>query len=233
MFVFGKHYSGGVCEVYQSVLHKIIPYLLVMARTPQGVTVVDADGVKHTGNAILIKPMVDHKFLLDTGEALHLFLAPYSDFADKLGDVVGDAEIALMPLDALPFTHKSSNKQIFGVLDDVMHKINTKIDPRLAIALHDLEESASSISLVEIANRCDISPSRLRVIAKQELGVSLSALLVWRKLVNAMKILSSGSSLSEAASEGGFSDQAHFTRTMRRVFGITPADSMKALNYEN
>ena len=233
MFVFGKHYSGGVCEVYQSVLHKIIPYLLVIARTPEGVTVVDSDGVTYQGDAILIKPMVDHKFLMDTGEALHLFLAPYSDFADKLGDLVGDAEIAQLPVDALPFSHKTSNKQIFRILDDVMLKISTKIDSRLATALDDVEESVPSVSLVEIANRCDISPSRLRVIAKQELGVSLSALLVWRKLVNAMKILSSGSSLSEAASEGGFSDQAHFTRTMRRVFGITPADSMKALNYEN
>lgn len=233
MFVFGKHYSGGVCEVYQSELHKIIPYLLVMSRTSQGVSVVDHNGVILTGNAILIKPMVEHKFSLEMGEALHLFLAPYSDFADKLNEITGTAKIALLTEDTLPFDYKMSYNQIFLILDEVMVKRSAKLDPRILAALEFLEESSPSPTLAEIARRCDLSPSRLRVIAKQELGFSLSVLLVWRKLVSAMKVLSAGSSLSEAANAGGFSDQAHFTRTMRKVFGITPADSIQALNYEN
>jgi AraC-like DNA-binding protein len=31
-----------------------------------------------------------------------------------------------------------------------------------------------------------------------------------------------GASLAEAAYAGGFADQAHYTRAMRKMFGITP-----------
>jgi len=41
-------------------------------------------------------------------------------------------------------------------------------------------------------------------------------------LERASKSLAGGSTLSDAAADGGFSDQAHLARMMRRMIGMTP-----------
>ncbi len=77
----------------------------------------------------------------------------------------------------------------------------------------DLESSARHVG---------ISASRLRTLAREQLGVSLSTWMLWRKLERAARAVLDGEPLARAAALGGFSDQAHFTRTMRRMFGVTP-----------
>jgi transcriptional regulator GlxA family with amidase domain len=42
-------------------------------------------------------------------------------------------------------------------------------------------------------------------------------------LQRASRSLARGASLAEAALDAGFADQAHLSRSMRRVFGVTPA----------
>jgi AraC-like DNA-binding protein len=57
----------------------------------------------------------------------------------------------------------------------------------------------------------------------------LSQWLLWRKLEQAALAISTGASLAEAAHAGGFADQPHFSRTMRRMFGLTPGAAAIAL----
>lgn len=124
------------------------------------------------------------------------------------------------------------DQEVFDILDRVMIESNHEIDPRLAAVLKDLDNAGPKESLAQIAKQHDLSSSRLRVIAKEQIGVSLSAILVWQKLIKSMKALSVGSTLSEAAQIGGFSDQAHFTRTIRTMFGTTPSNTLPAFHYE-
>lgn len=227
MFVFGKQYALGRCEIRENDFHKNIAYLIVLA-TRSEITVIGKSDTRHTGSSFLINPLVEHTFLKNSDPVLHIYLAPYATFAKSLDQFTSDSGISRLPPHALPFHSKMSEQEIIDHLEELMMKSNLDIDPRLAAALDDLD---TANSLVEIAKRCDLSPSRLRVIAKKQLGVSLETILVWRKLINSIKVLSSGATLSEAAQAGGFSDQAHFTRTMRSMFGITPSDSTQALHY--
>ena len=227
MFVFGKHYALGRCEISENDFHKNIAYLIVLANGTE-ITVMDKSKTSHSGSSFLINPLVEHTFLKNSDPVLHIYLAPYSTFAKSLDQFANDSGVSKLPPHALPFHSEMSEQEIIASLDQIMMESNLNIDPRLAAALEDLD---TANSLAEIAERCDLSPSRLRVIAKKEVGVSLETILVWRKLVNSIKVLSSGATLSEAAQAGGFSDQAHFTRTMRSMFGITPSDSTQALHY--
>lgn len=54
-------------------------------------------------------------------------------------------------------------------------------------------------------------------------GTSPYRYLLMRRLDVARKLLTQGRSLVEVALEAGFADQAHFSRTLKATFGITPA----------
>lgn len=229
MVVFGKRFSLAVCETYKNDFHKNAAYLIILCKKDD-ITVVDKSGHRHTGQILLIKPMVEHFVEASSTTAYHIFLAPHSSFAENLGKHLGDFGVSKLPANVLPFNAGMPNEEVFDILDKLMAESNENIDPRLAAALDDLENSPSKTTLVDVAKRCDLSPSRLRVLAKEQIGISLSTLHVWRKAVKSMQMLSSGCTLSEAAQAGGFSDQAHFNRTVRKMFGITPSGSTRALD---
>ena len=235
MFVFGKQYATNIGEICHNDLHQNVAYLIILGTTDD-VTVVDKSGAHHTAPAILVKPMAEHSVAQSPNIACHIFLAPYSSFAARLRFAEtlrkNDDESGIVELstDALPFHSQMSGPEICGVLDDLVGGIDTNIDPRLCAMLADLDKAPFKSTLADIAVDYDLSPSRLRVLAKEQIGVPLSNLLLWRKLVMALEVLASGSILSEAAQAGGFSDQAHFSRTTRKMFGITPFSSTFTFN---
>jgi AraC-like DNA-binding protein len=64
-------------------------------------------------------------------------------------------------------------------------------------------------------------------LATQQLGVPLSKWVLWQAIrISAQSALSM--SLAEAALAGGFADQAHFTRSARKLFGLTPTELLRA-----
>lgn len=77
-------------------------------------------------------------------------------------------------------------------------------------------------SLATIARDIGISPHRLRRAARATLGGSLCHWTLWLKLRRAVIAIVEGVPLAQAATDGGFSDQAHLNRTMRAMFGTTP-----------
>lgn len=230
MFVFGKQYGGGICQVYENDFHKNVAYLLILGKT-EDISVIDSLGNHHTGRVLLVRPMVEHQVVMSPSLACHFFLAPQSAFAKRLDQSASEDEILKLRPEELPFHSDMANDEIFAILDDVMAESNAKLDPRLAQVLEYLNEAPLHSSIADLAARCNLSPSRLRALAKKQIGVSLSTLFLWRKLIKSMEVLTLGSTLSEAAQAGGFSDQAHFTRTMRKMFGITPSNSTYALSY--
>jgi transcriptional regulator GlxA family with amidase domain len=48
------------------------------------------------------------------------------------------------------------------------------------------------------------------------------------RVLRARQLLLDGAPIARVAAEGGFADQAHFTRCFRRAFGYTPGDVVRA-----
>lgn len=230
MFVLGKQYGAFFCEVDRNDFHKNIACLIVFSETDD-ITVTDKSGESETGSSVLIRPLIEHKISC-ASPVWQIYVSPYSSFAVRLYELAGDSGISAVPPKVLPFDYEMSKEEIFSILDTAIAESNNKIDSRLASILEELELAGPQACLTEIAQKYELSPSRLRTIAKEQIGVPLSMLIVFRKSVKAMKALSLGSSLSEAAHAGGFSDQAHFTRTTRQMFGTTPSSALAAFDYE-
>ncbi len=95
------------------------------------------------------------------------------------------------------------------------------VDGRVARALKALEEQSGKDITVIAGTHAGLSAGRLRELAQRELGTSLTHFALWRKLEQSLRSATSGASPAEAAYAGGFADQAHMARTVRRMLGLT------------
>lgn len=79
------------------------------------------------------------------------------------------------------------------------------------------------VSLVHVARHCDVSPSHFSRAFKASTGLTPSSWMLRLRIDRAKDLLrQSGASLAEVASQCGFADQAHFTRTFSRYLGVSP-----------
>ena len=84
------------------------------------------------------------------------------------------------------------------------------------------DQKYENVSMKEIARAVCISESELIRIFRRNFGISPNR---WRMQLRAnevARVLRKSGSLADVSIDCGFSDQAHMSRTFKRVFGVTP-----------
>lgn len=229
----GEFYFGDCWMAYRGPaadnrLHAHAALQLCFAQESLAV-LVTADGLSMSGRALLVRPGALHR-LEAMGQVTLLLVEPQSPLGQTLLDASARDEI--QPLDAgltEALCLEGALENLVSNLRPSFEDAQTHIDPRLAAALDYLDRAPLQAAVSGAAKHCGLSESRLRALAGACLGVALSKWLVWRKMRTAALALAAGSSLADAAFAGGFADQAHFTRTMGKMIGITPTQARRAL----
>ncbi|MGO4418134.1 helix-turn-helix domain-containing protein, partial [Streptomyces sp. MCAF7] len=72
-----------------------------------------------------------------------------------------------------------------------------------------------------VAAEVGLSAPRLRALVREAVGTPLAMLRQWARLRDVVAALP-GASPATAAAYAGFADQAHLTRTSRKLIGRTP-----------
>lgn len=183
---------------------------------PAGVAMVDPAGTQHRGAALVVSPMAPHR-ILAIADLVTYFIEPHCLFADRLRRRY-DAGIA-----AAPELGELTEADVAAACRGQ----SQELDPRLVAALALLADD--HIALPAVAAELGLSPQRLRALARRELGMPLTRWRVWSRLRRAVEALQSGLPLADAALTAGFADQAHFTRQMREMLGLTPSVVRHAL----
>lgn len=208
-FAIGEGYAVYRGPTTAGTLHRHAAFQIMIGMRDD-VGVVDGADVAHRGAALVVSPMQRH-CLLATADVLTYFVEPHCAFADGLRERYGNGICAASELQNLSE-------------DDVRpagNRGSDDLDPRLVRALNAL--AGSDIALPDLATQIGLSPQRLRALARQQLGMPLARWRVWTRLRRAAEALQQGRSLADAATEAGFADQAHLTRQMREMMGLTPA----------
>lgn len=100
------------------------------------------------------------------------------------------------------------------------------LDPRISHLLnllHQRPEQAFIFTGGDLAQSINLSESRMQHLFKQQVGIPIRRYILWAKLRYVIELALGGSTLTEAAHSGGFADSAHFSRTFRAMFGISPS----------
>ncbi|QKW40110.1 helix-turn-helix transcriptional regulator [Actinomadura sp. NAK00032] len=205
-------YQGGVTE---GTLHRHAAFQVAIAVHGE-VAMDDASGTHHRDVALLVPPMVGHR--LHPAKALRIFyVEPHCAFADELRALCGSG---ITPAPAMSSLSEADVRAAGG-------RPSSEIDGRLLDAMRALLDEQTSMTA--LAAQVSLSPQRLRALARAELGMPLTRWRIWRRLARSAEALREGQPLSVAALTGGFADQSHFTREMRRMMGLTPAEAVRAL----
>lgn len=103
-------------------------------------------------------------------------------------------------------------------------------DERVQRALHTLDQQLSGkVSAQSLAQAAHLSLSQLERLFVSQLGVPVRRLVMWRRLRLALDLALNGHTLTQAAHGAGFADSAHFSRTMKQLFGVTAGASLRHL----
>jgi len=167
----------------------------------------------HSGALVMIPSQQPHAIISQGVPCLTLFAEPLAfDLAD-LGQACRQAD---------------NNPQ--RLAECLRQWPRRALDPRLAKALQRvraLDEQA--LSARELANTAALSISQLERLFSGALKLSVRRLVLWQRLRVALRLALSGVSLTDAALAAGFADSAHFARSVRRQFGLSPSTALRQL----
>ena len=108
---------------------------------------------------------------------------------------------------------------------------NHDIDPRISDIIHRIQNTAcENPSLSYLAERVNMSPSRLIQLFKQQTGLPIRRYRLWCRLYLTVLGIGQGKSLTVAAVEAGFNDSPHFNHTFRSMLGMTPSFILSQVN---
>ena len=97
-------------------------------------------------------------------------------------------------------------------------------DPRVLATIDYIRRKVDqAVTLPEVAQAANLSPSRFRHLFVKETGMPLRTYVLWRRLLHVWTLVTHGQSLSSAAHAAGFADAAHLSRTSRSMFGLAPS----------
>ena len=172
-------------------------------------------GIVHTAQHLLVESLRPHAIVAAPAAMLTIYAEP-----QRLGGaaLLAAAGGAISPtLDGIAAALQAQPRQILA-------------DARLQRALDRVDALLSGkVSAAAVAEAAHLSLSQLERLFSAQLGLPVRRLVLWRRLRLAIRFILLGSTLTQAAHGAGFADAAHFSRTMRSLFGVRADRSLRQL----
>lgn len=200
-----------------------MPVTVVAMSHDRQPVILDRQSQEVAGPVCLIRPGTQHIVAPDRPLTI-AFLTP-AKWALKGAKVLTEQD-GFAQLDPVPFPDPKAGElnAVASGLEMLFQRESARMDERVRIATLLLAREPGALSIADAAAEVGLSPSRLRALARRDLGASLASWLIWKKLEFATKSVATGEGLAQSAVSGGFVDQAHFANVMRRLLGTAPSE---------
>ena len=173
------------------------------------------DGIVHTARHLLIDSLRPHAIVAAPAPMLTIYAEPQRLSAAALLAATGGA--GAPGVDGIAAALLAQPREILA-------------DARVQRALDQVDALLSGkVSAAAVAGAAHLSLSQLERLFSAQLGLPVRRLVLWRRLRLAIRFILLGSTLTEAAHGAGFADAAHFSRTMRSLFGVRADRSLRQL----
>lgn len=185
--------------------------------------------------SFLIPSDVSHQIrLTGSDKVLMVWLDPEFQIKRSISDTttiqtsVGDLEPELEGLNDQQLNCELA-REIREVITGWTDTENDQLDERISSCINWIKEHLTdkTITTEDLAKSVFLSPSRLMHLFSEQLGIPVRKYILWQRLRHAILQLASGSTITEAAHDAGFTDSPHMNRTFNAMFGITPSKIFK------
>jgi AraC-like DNA-binding protein len=235
-FYFGHRHGLFVGPLFQNAFHKHYAFQIsVSTQAPLQLTL--AGNIQHQGDAFFISSNRAHQL---TCESTHLtllihplsVLGYYLQHHLTLGTLFPKERVWLVDLKSLLLDLENERidfPQFCQRLDDRLRAWEQQLSPdegtmdaRIYKVIHYLEQHPDILfSLEQIADLCHLSPSRFLHLFKEKTGVPFRRYQLCNRLMASLPSLQT-LPITEVAHAFSFSDAAHYNRTFKETFGVTP-----------
>lgn len=181
---------------------------------------------------VMIGPELTHALAPGAEDVTLIYVEPESDAGRRLQSTL-HAGIRVLSADEVAAIRRDLDRMPEQEPDWLLTTLLTAETQTKAVAAADevIDRIVSAlpmqlthpVSAAMMARKAGLSSSRFQHRFRACTGLALRPYLRWRRLLVAMAAVMQGETLTGAAVSAGFADAAHFTRTVRRHFGITPS----------
>jgi len=216
----GDHWARWAGRAGDATRHRHFAAQAIYA--PGGSRVHLGPGQMVQGALILIDPLVVHRLEPVDGVELH-FLEPAAAAATRLAEAL---EVFREARDVVVASHPTA--PFWGA----WRRGDAPARPRgdqlsASLGRIDAQLGDGALRLRTIALESGLSPSRFRRVFAQEVGLPFRRYVLWRRLRLAVTELGAGADVTTAAHAAGFADLAHFSRTLKAMFGVTATQALR------
>ncbi len=196
-----------------------------------------ADGPWESGHLFVVPPYMPHRITSDDRHVIDFVVEPErleprtlpEVIRGRVGRVDGmtfvtqvrqtvawlERHASTLPIDDAAFDHLFFGGELPG---------RPTLDPRIVRVLDDIAaDPCTSISAETYARRECLSFSRFVHLFKDEVGVPLRTFRTWKRARGLLRHVTQEANLADIAQHAGYPDSAHFSRSVRQVFGMTPS----------
>ena len=185
---------------------------------------------KYEARALFVRAGTKHQLL--GGKSLSIFLDPTSQESKAVCQSIGEITDIIEPPKAIIDTIERAFHEGCSVSEGLAClRVRLKVEEqptntKLKAVLRLLEASLDSqqpVSRRKLADLIGVSESRFSHWFRDQTGMPLRSYKKWLRLIRGIEKVLQGHSLTDAAYDVDFADQAHFTRTFIQMFGVKPS----------
>ncbi|TCB67116.1 helix-turn-helix transcriptional regulator [Acinetobacter sp. ANC 4178] len=228
-----------VTQEYLSKSHAHFPALLQIGLGTQFAVTLDQQPRSYH-DIVYMAPNVSHSTDSENQPYLAILIDPDHELYRYVHAALQGRQMCSLPVSCLQPLRYELAQLIAGELDIVQVKqlllrILKVLSPQVAVHLpwdvrilkaceYIKQQVPHHIPTVaDVAAQVGLSESRLMHLFSAQLGASMRQYMLWLKVRYAIQLWIEGYSLIDLAFAAGFSDQAHYTRTLRRMVDFAPS----------